>query len=242
MNVMALVVGSLFVSSVVMGMTGFGVAITAISILSFVLPVRDIVPLIFIYNFSMNVVLLLQLRAHIRLKRVLPQLIGFLPGATIGVYGLVCLPDRVLKIIVGTGLTVFAVWMILRRSDHYVPAHSGWSGMAGFFAGLLGGSVYMPGPPVIVYNTLTQQDRFAFKVDLQIFFLLANLYLLGGYLMMDLFTRAVLLKTLYYSPFVILGLLLGMAAFRRIPSCAYGKIVDGLIGVMGLLLLAKNSL
>jgi uncharacterized membrane protein YfcA len=235
-----LVVGTaLVLASFLMGLTGFGFAIVAISLMSFVWPVKQIVPFLFAYNLAINVVLLIQLRAHVRVRRVWPQIVGFIPGALLGLFALYHLSDTALKIAIGATLTVFALWSLGRRGIAPAGLHWAWSVTAGGVSGVLGGAVYMTGPPIIMLNALTHADRFAFKADLQTFFLLSNLYLLIAYGSLGLFSWPLLKLNIYFAPLMLAGLAAGSMTCHRISDRRFQGVSYCMLLLMGSLLVVR---
>jgi uncharacterized membrane protein YfcA len=63
-----------------------------------------------------------------------------------------------------------------------------------------------------------------------------------AYLGIDLFSRTVVVQTVMYAPFMVAGLVCGLAVFRRLPQEAYQRLVEVLIGVMGVVLTVKTIL
>jgi len=227
---------SLTLASLLMGLTGFGFAIVAVSLMSLVWPLKQVVPFLFAYNVAINVALLIQLRVHVRWHRVWPQMAGFLPGAIIGLVALYRLPDTLLRLVIGLTLIGFALWSLGRRAMTPVVRHWGWNATAGLVSGVLGGAVYMAGPPVIMLNALTHADRFAFKADLQAFFLLSNLYLLIAYGALGLFSWPLLRLNLYFAPLMLAGLALGALICRRISNRRFQRVAYSLLLLMGTVL------
>ena len=230
---------SLAIASLLMGLSGFGFAIVAISMMSFVWPIKQIVPFLFVYSLFINLALLAQLWPHVRLRRIALQAAAFAPGALAGVYGLNHLPDGVLKLLIGLVLSGFALYSLLAAMPGPSRRPWGWHLLAGGVSGLLGGGVYMAGPPVIILNRLIHADRFAFKADLQLFFLLSNLYLAGAYGALGLFSGALLRLNLYFTPVVLVALWGGVRWCRSISESRFRGIADTLLLVMGALLIAR---
>ncbi len=230
---------SLALASLLMGLTGFGFAMVAISLMSFVWPVKQIVPFLFVYNLAINLILLLQLRRHVHFRRVTPQIIGFFPGALAGLYGLYRLPDTTLKLTIGLVLIGFALWACIFTLQAKASLNWGWHTVAGTIAGVLGGAVYMAGPPIIIVNTLTNGNRLAFKADLQVFFLFSNLYLLVAYRLLDLFTWPLLRLNLYFAPVMLIGIYAGSRLCHRMPDNTFRKITSCLLLTMGGLLVGR---
>ncbi|SHJ73977.1 hypothetical protein SAMN02745216_02168 [Desulfatibacillum alkenivorans DSM 16219] len=226
-------------ASLLMGLAGFGFAIAAISLMSFVWPVRQIVPFLFVFNLCINVVLLTQLRSYIKPSRVWPQTAGFIPGGLLGLMVLKHSPDSTLKLMIGVTLVIFAVWSLWGRGKTVPQISKKWGFTAGVLGGILGGSVYMPGPPVILLNSLTHTDRFAFKADLQTYFLFSNLFLVFAYADMGLFSLDLLKVNLMMAPLMLGGLAAGSIICRHVSDQRFKRIAHGLILIMGCLLVLR---
>lgn len=231
---------SLFVAGFVMGISGFGFAIVAIGMMSFFWPIPNTVALIFIYSLPINTILLFQLRQNIVLRRVLPQVVAAIPGAAVGAVLFLHAEEALLKQMVGVVLMLFAAWSLLQRSRLKITSRF-FSPLAGFLAGVLGGAVYMPGPPIIVYNTLAREDRYAFKADTQLFFFFTNFILLCVFLYCGLQKNLNLQRSLLFSPIAIGGLLAGSALFSKIDNALFKKIILALLGLMGVILFFVNA-
>ncbi|MCJ8499657.1 sulfite exporter TauE/SafE family protein [Desulfatitalea alkaliphila] len=234
------VAGALVLASLLMGLTGFGFAIVAVSLISFVWPVRQIVPFLFVYNVVINLVLLAQLRNHVHPRRIAVQMAGFVPGALLGLYALIQLPDTLLKLVIGITLMGFALWSLARTDGVRGELHWAWNGSAGVVSGLLGGAIYMAGPPIIVLNALTHMDRFAFKADLQAFFLLSNLYLAVAYGSMGLFSWSLFRLNIYLAPLMLAGVAAGSLICRRISNQRFQGLAHLLLMVMGIILVWRE--
>ena len=242
METMIITATAMFLASLVMGLTGFGFAMVGIGIMSMCVPIKTIIPFIFPYNVLMNIVLIWQLKAHLSVARVIPQLLFFLPGGLVGSLLLVHWADASLKVMVGITLVGFSLWGLIQPEPILSRSSTLWSGIAGFSAGLLGGALYMPGPPVIVYNTAIASDQFQFKVDLQLFFLFTNIFLLFGYASLGLFSCHSLKMTLYYSPCIALGLFAGLLIFRKLTHRKFKAVSTLVLACLGAGILARTLL
>ncbi len=239
---LAVVIITLFLASILMGLFGFGFTMVAIPLLSFIWPIRQIIPLLFVYTVMINIILLIQLRSHIRLRRIWPQLGGFVPSVSLGLAALSRFPDAVLKLIIGVTLCGFALWSITKGSSILQKrrVHWGWGVTAGGLSGILGGAVYMPGPPVIVLNTVIHSDRYGFKADLQAFFLIANLCLLLAYQAMGLFSWTLLRLNICMAPFVLLGVWCGAMVCQNVSDGRFKGIANGFLFILALLLITRT--
>jgi uncharacterized membrane protein YfcA len=242
MESILITVTALFLSSLVMGLTGYGFVMVGVSIMSLCFPLKTVIPFIFPYNVVINIILIWRLKSYVSVSRVLPQLTFFAPGAIVGSLLLIHWADDTLKIMVGITLTVFCLWSLMQPEVPIVCASNLWSGFTGFAGGVLGGALYMPGPPVIMYNAAIAPDRFQFKVDLQLYFLFANGLLLGIYAYLGLFSLQSLKLTLYYSPCIAVGMVVGMQIFSMISNRIFKTMSVLLLGCLGASILIRELL
>ena len=231
---------AMILSGFIMGFSGFGFAMAAISILSFSLPLKTVIPFIFPCNLLINLVLLWHLRSRVSFLPVLPQIVMFVPGAFAGSLFLYYFSDGPLKIMAGFTLATFCIWRIRPHGPGTIQGSPALSGLSGLAGGFLGGAVYMPGPPVIMYNTLLEPDRFRFKANLQIFFLVSNLFLLCIYTALGLFSKETLAMTAKYIPYTAAGLTLGMFASARVSNRLFRQITLVFMAAMGIAILIKG--
>ncbi|MEJ2690257.1 MAG: sulfite exporter TauE/SafE family protein, partial [Deltaproteobacteria bacterium] len=66
------------------GVTGFGSALVAVPLLSLFMDIRTVVPLSILYGLIVTLFLTYRMRRHVDRKRLLPLIIGCLPGIAVG--------------------------------------------------------------------------------------------------------------------------------------------------------------
>ena len=96
----------------IQGLSGFGSVLVALPILVLFLDFDLAVPLASIWGMTINTILLLQLRAHLRLKNILPLTLAAIPGIPLGVYILVNANTRLLEMLLGVLLLIFSLYFI----------------------------------------------------------------------------------------------------------------------------------
>ena len=158
----------------IQGLSGFGSVLVALPILVLFLDFDLAVPLASIWGMTINTILLLQLRAHLRLKNILPLTLAAIPGIPLGVYILVNANTRLLEMLLGVLLLIFSLYFIWSGGKTR-KLSSRWLYPAGFCSGFLGGSLAMSGPPVIVYTALQPWDKDEMKSTLTGYFFLSGL-------------------------------------------------------------------
>lgn len=115
-----------------------------------------------------------------------------------------------------------------------------WQLGTGVLAGVLGGAVGLPGPPVIVYGATQDWGARTLKANLQAFFVVNQGVILFGYWWAGLLTRDVLRLAWVYAIPATAGVLGGMAMFGRIDAAKFRRLVFVLLFVSGVVLLVRG--
>jgi len=231
--------GTLIVASFVFGLTGFGIGLVSLAILPFLLPPATVVPLITIFCGGFACVMSFQLRRDIQWPQLTHLLLGTCLGTPLGVWVLDACPPTVLKRLIGAVL--MAVVMI-EWYGAYPAKLSGryWGLSAGALAGVLGGAIATPGPPVILYAVAQGWPPHLMKAMLQAFFLVNQAAILANQWWIGLLNREVLwLACLYALPSTI-GVILGIWLFDRIDHRQFCRVMFVLLFVLGLALCVRG--
>jgi uncharacterized protein len=228
----------ILVASFVMGLTGFGIALVAMAFLPWLMPPATAIIVLTVYALVFSVVVMVQLRREITPRALVDLFVGTIVGTAPGVWLLASLPVSALNRLIGLVLVV-VVALEARRA---LPALSGrgWGLGAGFLAGLVGGAVGTPGPPVIVYATTQQWTPRTLKANLMTFFAVNQAVILVGYWWAGLLTTPVLAAAAVFAAPATAGALAGIALFGRLDAAVFRRIVFALLLVSGLLLLVRG--
>lgn len=116
----------------------------------------------------------------------------------------------------------------------------GWSLGAGVLAGVLGGAVGTPGPPVILYAATQGWTPRTLKANLQAFFTVNQAATLAGYWWAGLLTTEVWRFTALFALPAVAGLAGGLILFERIDQASFRRIVFALLFVSGTVLLVRG--
>jgi uncharacterized protein len=229
----------MFLASFVMGLTGFGIALVAMAFLPWLMsPVTAIVVLT-IYAFVFSVVVVVQLRRDLTPGALVHLLIGTVAGTPLGVWLLASLPPSALNRLIGLVL-VLVVALELRGVMPTRLVGRAWALGAGFLAGLIGGAVGTPGPPVIVYTTTQGWSPRTIKANTMGFFVANQGVILAGYWWVGLLTREVTTVSLAFAVPALAGVATGVALFGRLDAARFRRVVFGLLLVSGVVLLARG--
>ena len=82
----AFIILTVFIASIIRGFNGFGFSATCISLISFILPTIEIVPIILILEVSVSIFMIPYIWSKIDWKFVFQILIGISIGSPIGLY------------------------------------------------------------------------------------------------------------------------------------------------------------
>ena len=231
--------GILALASFVFGLVGFGLGLVALSLLTFMMPPARAVPLISLYSAILSLVMAIQLRRDIVFSHLVALLGGAFVGTPIGVWVLATLPASWLRRLIG--LILMGV-VIIEWRGLYPRKVAGrhWRVSAGVLAGLLGGAVGTPGPPIILYAAAQGWSPRAMKATLLGFFLANQMLTLVGQWWAGLLTAEVAWLALVFAPPAAVGVALGMHLFNYVDHARVRHLVFALLFVLGLTLCLRG--
>lgn len=229
----------IFLASFVLGLAGFGIALVAMAFLPYVMSPVTAIVLLTIYALVFSIVGVVPLRQDVTPRALVDLLIGSVAGTPLGVWVLATLPPSGLNRLIGLVLVV-AVALELRGLMPRRLVGRGWGVGAGFLAGVLGGAVGTPGPPVVMYATTQGWSPRTMKGNVMAFFVVNQAVILAGFWWAGLLTPDVATMTAAYALPALAGVLAGMALFGRLDPVRFRRIVFGLLLVSGLVLLIRG--
>jgi uncharacterized protein len=231
--------GILALASFVFGLAGFGLGLVALSLLPFLMTPTTAVPLISVYSAAFALVMSIQLRRDIVFSHLAALLCGVLVGTPIGVWVLATLPASWLRRLIG--LTLMVV-VIIDWRGLYPRKLSGrhWGVSAGVLAGLLGGAVGVPGPPVVLYAAAQGWSSRTMKSTLLGFFCVNQMITLVGQWWAGLLTPDVAGLALVFAPPAVVGVALGMHLFNDVDHARVRHLVFALLCILGLTLCLRG--
>ena len=235
------VLGALIVAvaSFVHGLAGFGIGLVSLAFLPFVMSPVTAVVLMTIYTVVFSLGMLVPLRRDVQLRALARLGAGTVAGTPIGVWILAALPVTVLTRLIG--ITLLGI-VTLEWLGFYPERLAGrrWAVGAGMAAGVAGGAVGTPGPPVILYTASQGWSARAVKGTLQAFFLVNQAAILVGYWWAGLVTPEVGRATVLFFAPAAAALVLGIALFNRVDQRGFRRIVFAVLFVSGAVLLVRG--
>lgn len=226
-------------ASLVLGLAGFGIALVAMAFLPYFMPPATAIAVLTIYTIVFAVVIFLPVRHDLTPRGVGYLLVGTVLGTPLGVWTLVAVSASALGRIIGT---VLVVVVMLEWAGVYPERLSGrrWGLGAGLLAGVAGGAVGMPGPPVVLYSTTQGWSPRTIKANLQLFFFVNQVVILAGYWWAGLLTRDVWRLSASFALPAAAGVALGILLFTRVDHAQFRRAVFAVLLVSGLVLLTRG--
>ncbi len=230
----------IFTASVVRGFTGFGLALVAVPLIQFLMPVTDTAVFIAMVNFVFS------LLYYRRSSRVIS-------GQPLGAMALwtgvgVAAGTLILKFVnpayiqLGWGvLIIFIVYALFRGFNFHIGSDKRALTLSGLLGGTLAGATGITGPPVAVILSSMKTPKEKFNAVISVFILFAVSYALVFYLITGLVRKETLLLALCTLPALLAGLYTGDRLVARISQKAFTNIVYIVLVIMGLITLFKGA-
>ena len=226
-------------ASLVLGLAGFGNALVAMAFLPYFMPPATAIAVLTIYTIVFAIAIFVPVRHHLSPRGVAYLLVGTVLGTPLGVWILVTVSASTLDRIIGV---VLVVVVMLEWAGVYPERLTGrrWSIGAGLFAGMTGGAVGMPGPPVVLYSTTQGWSPQTIKANLQVFFFVNQVVILAGYWWAGLLTREVWRLSASFALPAAAGTALGILLFSHVDHARFRQVVFAVLLVSGIILLTRG--
>jgi uncharacterized membrane protein YfcA len=226
-------------ASFVQGLAGFGIGLVSLAFLPFLMSPQSAVVLITLYATVFIVAIFLPLRRDFTVQGMAELVTGTVLATPVGVWLLAGLPSELLKRLIGVVLLVIVAleWFGLYPQRLHRRA---WGFGAGLAAGLLGGAVGTPGPPVILYAAAQGWSPRTMKANIQAFLLVNQAVILVGYGWAGLLDREIWRLACLYAVPAVGGLVAGMLLFNHLDRARFRRVVFGALFVSGLVLLIRG--
>ncbi len=230
----------IFAASVVRGFTGFGLALVAVPLLQFLMPVTDTAVFIAMINFIFSILY------YRRSKRVVSnQPLGAMAlwtGAGVAAGTVILKFINPAFIQLGWGvIIIFIVFALWRGVDFHIRSDKTALTLSGLLGGLLSGATGITGPPVAVILSSMKTPKEKFNAVISLFILFAVSYALLFYFITGLIRQETLLLALCSVPALIAGLYTGDKLVARISQNSFTNIVYVVLVMMGLITLFKGA-
>lgn len=232
----------IFAAFVVRGMSGFGAGMVAVPLLAFAIPLQLAVPLCGMLVFFLFVVLLIRDRRQV----LWPELWLLLPptiiGVVIGLWLFAVLDNRVLVLLLGGFLVVYAVYMFLSNVFGMAQLRCSrrWAWPVGFlgsfFDTLFGGG---GGTLVVIYVNARGASREAFRATVAALWFFEMIARNAGYAWAGYYDGATITLIALLIPVMWAGTVVGERLGNRFRPEQFARLLALMLFASGVLLLVK---
>ncbi|MFN8371609.1 MAG: sulfite exporter TauE/SafE family protein [Anaerolineae bacterium] len=236
MELIVLISVVIFVSTFIQTVSGFGIALVAMPILTSAIGLGVASPLVALVAFATRIGILLRYHQAFSLRAVVPLVIASVIGVQFGGALLNLMDEHTMKVILGLVIISYAVYALFKLK---LPAmaHSTWAYSMGFLSGVLAGAYNAGGPPVVIYADCRGWNPDEFKSNLQGFAMFNSVTVLLNQLMNGRFTPLVWQTFLLTIPAAAIGLWLGIYADKLVNGERFRTVVLVLLLALGVQLL-----
>jgi uncharacterized protein len=234
----------LALSSFTFGFAGFGFSLMAVPLLALALPLKEAIAIQFPLMAALSVYNAWHYGRATSFKGLWLFFACAFVSLPLGLFALNQWPEGFMK----KGLAFFILASLAAgqlkwvRKNHVILASSRlWEVFMGVLSGWFQGAYSTGGPPAVIYITGIADDPLKAKAFLGIYFSVLNVlmttpaYVAGG-----LVTTDILIKSLLYSPAVIVFAALGMLLFSRVSNQGYRHGVNALLALTAVMLWLRS--
>ncbi|MFN3504642.1 MAG: sulfite exporter TauE/SafE family protein [Caldimicrobium sp.] len=239
----------IFISGLIHGLVGFAFALTALPLLALIKEVKFAVPLLSLFSFSINLIMLIILHEKRIFKIPFYFFMVILLGVVLGVKGLTILSELTLRKILFGAILVYFLWEIyqlrINKTIKYITQinpkyfNSPLSLSVAFLVGLLGGLLNTPGPPIVIYLSMLRLDKDLLKATLQLIFAATSLMAAISHFLVGNLSKEIALLYLYLLPLAIIGLFIGQKFYLKLTNKVYYYLVNIFLLISAFLILLK---
>lgn len=231
-----IVVAVMFLYTFVGICAGFGGGLTAMPLITMVLPLKMAAPMSVMVGTATALYATWLSRKETDWKSALVLIVFSLAGIPVGLYALSYLPDHIMKIGLGAFIILYSFYsLFIPRLPVYDKR---WIAVPmGAVAGALGAAFSTNGPPVVMYGMLRNLAPAAFRGTLNAFFTANNIAIIGGLATSGILTLSTVKLVIFCIPTMILGSLVGQYVHKRISVKVFRLMVFLLLIASGAMLI-----
>ncbi|MFA6941551.1 MAG: sulfite exporter TauE/SafE family protein [Clostridiaceae bacterium] len=235
----------LFISALfayfVKGITGFGNTLVMGTLFSFMVSNRLTTPIDLILSIPTNIYIVWRERKNISMKIVIPLSLMLLTGIIPGTFLLKVGSDWILKAVLGVIIVGLAIEMMTRKPDKSSSAKTNplFLILIGILSGVLAG-LYGIGALLVAYISRTTNNKSEFRGNICCVFLADNIFRFFLYLYTGILNKEIFIMTLFLTPGVFIGMIIGVKADSNMNDDAVKKSTAALLMITGTVLCLKS--
>ena len=213
-----------FIASIIRGFNGFGFSATCMSLISFILPAIEIVPIILVLEVMVSIFMFPYIWNNIDWKFVFQILIGISIGSPIGLYLLKILSPDLVHLSI-CGIIIFFVILQLKgysnKRINILPVKF----LAGGVSGIINGLGTLGGMPISLFLLITKVRPIAIRGSLAAIFFIADAYVLNLSFYAEIVEVTALYRVLPLILVLPIGIFIGNKFFIKSREETYRKFV-----------------
>ena len=214
----------ILLASFVRGFSGFGFSASSISLLSFILPPVEIVPIILLLEVIASFFMIPSIWSKINWKFVIYLLFGVALGTPIGVKLLSILEPKLMHMVISITVIFFAV-LLLKGYKNKKLNHNLSKFFVGIVAGTANGFGTLAGLPIALYFLVIAVEPAVIRASIAALFFFTDSYALILTYFSGLLELSFLLRTLPLILIVPIGVFMGTKLFKGSTKENYKKYV-----------------
>tara|TARA_B100000886_G_scaffold338458_1_gene301360 strand:- start:2687 stop:3442 length:756 start_codon:yes stop_codon:yes gene_type:complete len=211
-------------ASIVRGFSGFGFSASSISLLSFILPAKEIVPIILLLEIIASFFMIPSIWKKINWKFVIYLLLGVALGTPFGVFLLSILEQNITHFIISTTVLVFAGLLLSGYKNTKLNLNIS-KFFVGTVAGIVNGFGTLAGLPIALYFLVIAAEPAVIRASLAALFFFTDFYALILAYFNNILNFEVLYRTLALIFIVPIGVSIGTKFFKGSSNENYKKYV-----------------
>lgn len=229
-----------FIAALTRSTFGFGDALIAMPLLSFVINIKLATPLMALIAFFIATSILIKNYGNIEFKSAWRLIVSSLVGIPIGLWYLEGINEDIIKLILGIIVFLFSLYNLFKPSFHQLKDER-FSWIFGFIAGIMGGAYNTNGPTIVIYSSLKRWNPQNFRATLQGYFFTTGILVVTGHAFAGNFTCEVLRYFLFCLPLVLAAVIIGGKLNKKIPVERFHKYIYLLLNILGVLLIVNST-
>ena len=213
-----------FIASIIRGFNGFGFSATCMSLISFILPAIEIVPIILVLEVMVSIFMFPYIWNNIDWKFVFQILIGISIGSPVGLYLLKILSPDIVHFSI-CGIIIFFVILQLRgysnKKINILPVKF----LTGGVSGIINGLGTLGGMPISLFLLITKVRPIVIRGSLAAIFFIADAYVLNLSFYAEIVEVTALYRVLPLILVLPIGIFIGNKFFVKSREETYRKFV-----------------
>ena len=214
----------ILLASLVRGFSGFGFSASSVSLLTFILPPKEIVPIILLLEIIASFSMIPSIWKKINWRFVIFLLFGVLIGTPVGVYLLSVLEPKMTHLIISITVLLFAL-LLLKGYKNKDLNHNLSKFFVGSVAGTVNGFGTLAGLPIALYFLIIAAEPAVIRASLAALFFFTDFYALILAYFNDILNITAIYRTLPLILIVPIGVSIGTKLFSESSKESYRKYV-----------------